>query len=65
MIRILLVDDQPLIRAGLHRILGSEDDLEIVAEAGDGAEALSQLKRVDVDVVLMDIRMRGDRKSVV
>ncbi len=59
MIRILLVDDQPLIRAGLHRILGSEDDLEIVAEAGDGAEALSQLKRVDVDVVLMDIRMRG------
>ena len=57
--RVLLVDDQPLIRAGLQRILASEDDLEIVGEASDGAEALALLKTVEVDVVVMDIRMRG------
>lgn len=57
--RVLLVDDQPLVRAGLHRILASEDDLEIVGEASDGAEALLLLTTLDVDVVVMDVRMRG------
>ena len=59
MTRILLVDDQPLVRAGLQRILASEDDMEIVAEASDGAEALELLRTTTVDVVVMDIRMRG------
>lgn len=57
--RVLLVDDQPLVRAGLHRILASEDDLKIVGEASDGAEALRLLTTLDVDVVVMDVRMRG------
>lgn len=57
--RVLLVDDQPLVRAGLHRILASEPDLEIVGEASDGAEALDLLEKLHADVVVMDIRMRG------
>lgn len=57
--RVLLVDDQPLVRAGLHRILASEDDLEIVGEASDGAEALKLVETLSPDVVVMDIRMRG------
>ncbi len=57
--RVLLVDDQPLVRAGLHRILASEDDLEIVGEASDGAEALELVTKLSPDVVVMDIRMRG------
>lgn len=56
---VLLVDDQELIRVGLQRILGSDDDLEIVGEASDGAEALTFLEDHDVDVIVMDIRMRG------
>lgn len=57
--RVLLVDDQPLVRAGLHRILDTEDDLVIVGEASDGEEAITFLDGHDVDVVLMDVRMRG------
>ena len=57
--RILLVDDQELIRDGLKRILSSEDDLEVVAEAKEGGEALETLADVDIDVIVMDIRMRG------
>jgi DNA-binding NarL/FixJ family response regulator len=58
-ISLLLVDDQALIRAGLKHVLTAADGFTIVAEAADGAEALSALGRHDVDVVLMDIRMRG------
>lgn len=57
--RVLLVDDQPLVRAGLQRILASEEDLDIVGEAGDGGEALAFLRDNSVDIVVMDIRMRG------
>lgn len=57
--RVLLVDDQPLVRVGLQRILASEDDLEVIGEASDGAEALAFLESNTVDVVVMDIRMRG------
>jgi len=56
-IRVALVDDQPLVRMGLATIIGAEDDLELVGEAGDGREALALLRRVRPDVVLCDIRM--------
>jgi len=57
--RVLLVDDQELIRDGLNRILSSEDDLDVTCEASDGGQALDVLSTNDVDVVVMDIRMRG------
>ncbi|MEU1513540.1 response regulator transcription factor [Streptomyces sp. NPDC005811] len=56
-IRLLLVDDDPLVRAGLSLMLGGADDIEIVGEAADGAEAETLVDRVRPDVVLMDIRM--------
>ncbi|KXK58901.1 MULTISPECIES: response regulator [Micromonospora] len=56
-VRILLVDDQPLLRTGFRMVLGAEEDLDIVAEAGDGVEAVDLSRRLLPDVVLMDIRM--------
>ncbi|CAN7592263.1 response regulator [Arthrobacter sp. LjRoot14] len=56
-ITVLLVDDQPLLRMGFRLILEGEDDLRIVGEASDGAEAIRQVREVDPDVVLMDVRM--------
>ncbi len=56
-IRILLVDDQPLLRMGFRLILDGEDDLSIVGEASDGAEAVRQVRDLAPDVVLMDVRM--------
>jgi DNA-binding NarL/FixJ family response regulator len=58
-INVVLVDDQPLVRAGLQRILAFDGDFSIVAECSDGAEALTAIASSDVDVVLMDVRMRG------
>jgi DNA-binding NarL/FixJ family response regulator len=58
-IRILLVDDEQMVRKGLRLILESEDDFEVVGEAGDGAEAVTLARRLDPDVVLMDIQMPG------
>ena len=55
--RILLADDQPLLRTGFRMVLGAEQDLDIVGEAGDGAEAVDLARRLLPDVVLMDIRM--------
>jgi DNA-binding NarL/FixJ family response regulator len=57
-VRVLLVDDDPLVRTGLSMILGSAPDLQVVAEAGDGDEAVRQVARHAPDVVIMDIRMR-------
>jgi DNA-binding NarL/FixJ family response regulator len=57
MIRVLLADDQALLRDGFRSILEREDDIEVVAEASDGAEALVAATRTSPDVVLMDIRM--------
>ncbi len=56
-IRVALVDDQPLVRMGLATLIAAEDDLELVGEAGDGREALGMLRRTTPDVVLCDIRM--------
>jgi DNA-binding NarL/FixJ family response regulator len=56
-IRVVIADDQALVRAGFRMILDSENDIEIVAEAGDGREAIDLCDRYTVDVVLMDIRM--------
>ncbi len=56
-VRLLIADDQALVRAGFRMILDAEDDLEVVGEAGDGLEAVAQAKRLKPDVVLMDIRM--------
>jgi len=55
--RVLLVDDQPLLRAGFRMILEGEDDIEVVGEAADGVEAIDAALRLRPDVVLMDIRM--------
>jgi DNA-binding NarL/FixJ family response regulator len=56
-IRLLIADDQALVRGGFRAILEAEPDMDVVAEAGDGAEALDLARRHRVDVVLMDIRM--------
>ncbi len=56
-IRVALVDDQPLFRGGLRMLIDSQDDLEVVGEAGDGVEARSMVRTSKPDVVLMDIRM--------
>ncbi|GIE32696.1 DNA-binding response regulator [Actinoplanes italicus] len=56
-IRVVLVDDQALVRAGFGMVLSAQADMEVVGEAGDGAEALALLARTSADVVVMDIRM--------
>ena len=56
-VRVVLVDDDPLVRAGLRLMLGGAQRVEIVGEAGDGAEGLAVVDRTSPDVVLMDIRM--------
>jgi DNA-binding NarL/FixJ family response regulator len=58
-IRVLVVDDHSLVRAGFHSILGDEDDIDVVGEAKDGAEAVDAAVRERPDVVLMDVRMPG------
>ena len=58
-IRVLLVDDQPLLRVGFRMVLESQDDLQVVGEAGDGAEAVRLTAELAPDVVLMDVRMPG------
>ncbi|GAA1334030.1 response regulator transcription factor [Brachybacterium rhamnosum] len=56
-LRVALVDDQPLVRAGFAMVIGTQDDLEVTVQASDGAEAVEQLRAHRVDVVLMDVRM--------
>ncbi|WP_122816115.1 response regulator transcription factor [Nocardioides pantholopis] len=56
-IRVFLVDDQQMVRAGFAMLVGSQPDLEVVGEAGDGREALERLAATRADVVLMDVRM--------
>ena len=59
MIRVVLVDDQPLIRTGLRVLIADAPDLEVVGEAGNGAEAVELVTRLRPDVAVMDIRMPG------
>lgn len=59
MIRVLLVDDQQLIRAGLRMLCDAEPDLEVVGEAGNGRDAVTLAARLTPDVVVMDLRMPG------
>ena len=58
-LRVLLADDQVLIRSGFAMLIGSADDLEVVGEAGDGDQAVTLARTLRPDVVLMDIRMPG------
>ena len=59
MIRVLLADDQPVVRAGFRLILDAEDDITVIGEADDGAAAVALTTQTHPDVVLMDIRMPG------
>ena len=59
MIRIILADDQTLLRAGFRALLDAQADIEVVGEAGDGDEALARTRELKPDIVLMDIRMPG------
>jgi DNA-binding NarL/FixJ family response regulator len=59
MIRVLVVDDEPLVRSGVRMILEGEHDIEIVGEAADGHEALEQAHALTPDIVMLDIRMPG------
>ncbi|MEV4375987.1 response regulator transcription factor [Streptosporangium sp. NPDC049644] len=57
MIRVMLVDDQELLRTGFRMVLGAHPGIEVVAEAGNGAAAVEAVRAVEIDVVLMDVRM--------
>ena len=59
MIRVLVADDEPLIRAGIRMILTSAEDIDVVAEAGNGREAVDLARAHAVDVALIDIQMPG------
>ena len=56
-VRVLLVDDDDLMRAGLRSVLSSDETIEVVGEAGDGRAALDEIRKLRPDLVLMDIRM--------
>ena len=58
-IKVLIVDDHPVVRKGLHSCLANHENLKIVGEAGDGAEAILKVKELSPDIVLMDINMPG------
>jgi YesN/AraC family two-component response regulator len=59
MLKIFLIDDQPMVRAGLRLRLGLEADLLVVGEAGDGATALAQAQDLQPDIALVDVEMPG------
>jgi DNA-binding NarL/FixJ family response regulator len=59
MIRVIVADDHPIVRSGIVGLLSSADDIDVVGEAGNGAEAVALATRLSPDVVLMDLRMPG------
>ncbi|UJW28436.1 response regulator transcription factor [Saccharothrix sp. AJ9571] len=59
MIRLVIVDDHPIVRGGLRDMFADAEDIVVVGEAGDGAEGIERAKRLAADVVLMDLRMPG------
>ena len=61
-IKVVLADDQPLVRGGFRLILEAEDDVEVVGEASDGEEAVAAARRLQPDVVLMDVQMPQRRR---
>jgi two-component system NarL family response regulator len=58
-IRLLVVDDHPAFRTGITALIGNEPDMEVVAEAGDGMDAVELFRRTSVDITLMDLRLPG------
>ncbi|MCI1219429.1 MAG: response regulator transcription factor [Bifidobacterium sp.] len=58
-IRVIIADDQELVRAGFSMVIGSQADMQVVAQAGDGAQAVAMAETLHPDVVLMDVRMPG------
>ena len=58
-IRVVIADDQELVRAGFAMVIGSQPDMEVVGQAGDGDQAVALARRLHPDVVLMDVRMPG------
>ncbi|MBE0415287.1 MAG: response regulator transcription factor [Dehalococcoidia bacterium] len=58
-IRVLLVDDHPVVRHGLRRMLEQEEDIKVVGEAVSGEEALAQIESISPSIILMDIKMPG------
>ena len=60
-IRVVIADDQELVRAGFAMVIGSQPDIQVVGQAGDGAQAVSLAESLHPDVVLMDVRMQDPR----
>ena len=56
-IKVLIADDQPLVRMGFSMVLSAQDGISVVGEAGDGKEAIDQVAKLNPDIVLMDVRM--------
>ena len=59
LIRVVLADDHAVVRAGLKAVLGAAPDIEVVGEAGDGQQAIDECRRLDPDIVLLDVAMPG------
>jgi DNA-binding NarL/FixJ family response regulator len=58
-VRVLIIDDHPLVREGLRKVLELEEDIEVIDEAGDGQGAINMARRLQPDIILMDINMPG------